>query len=157
MLGKAASGFAIAMRDGRAGPRWARGCAILLAASAACGGGPKLTNLRCRETPCQDPEDPFLLHLAVDFDDPSGTLSAGALELYTNGALEEAVSLSDLFTAQNIDASATQGTLQVDEEVSLTTLTAGEMFTAGLQARNGGGEESNTPTLSLTLTLGSGN
>ena len=34
----------------------------------ACGGGPQLTSLRCRDTAhCQDVEDPLKVLLAVDF------------------------------------------------------------------------------------------
>jgi hypothetical protein len=123
---------------------------------ASCGGGPKLSNLRCRQVPCQDPEDPFMLRLQVDFDDPSGTLGSGALELLVDGDVQEAVSLSDLFSAQGIAATATQGTLQVDEELQLETVSAGEQLSAGLRAKNGDGEESNAPELDLVLSLGGG-
>jgi hypothetical protein len=129
------------------------GAGLLLLAN--CGtSGPQLTNLRCRQSPCQDPEDPFTLRLAVDFSDGTGTMGQGSLELFTNGNLLEGVSLSDLFTAQGVPATATSGTLELDEPVSLTTITQGEQFTVGLQARNGVQQSSNTPTLSLTLTLG---
>ena len=122
-----------------------------------CGKGPSLTNLRCRQVPCQDPEDPFKLRLQVDFSDDSGTLGAGSLSLYTNGTLTDGVSLADIFQAQGIDSTATSGTLQVDQELMLSSVTEGETFTAGLQARDGQGETTNLPTLSLTLSLGGGN
>ncbi len=128
--------------------------AVCLLSGACGGGGPQLTNLRCRQTPCQDPEDPLSLRLEVDFSDSTGTLSQGSLELFTNGDLLEAVSLSDLFTAQGIATNATSGTIQLDEPVDLTMITEGEQFTAGVQARDGAGQSSNTPTLALTLTLG---
>ena len=130
--------------------RWA----ALLLLCAACGGGPRLTNLRCRESPCQDPEDPFMLRLAVDFSDPSGTMGAGALELLLNGNLVEGVSLADLFNAQSIALNATEGTLQVDEALSLSSVHSGETFSAGLRARNGQAQESNAPELDFTLSLG---
>jgi hypothetical protein len=120
----------------------------------ACGGGPQLTNLRCRETPCQDPEDPFKLRLAVDFADPSGSLGGGVLELLQDGVVLDAVTLGDLFTAQGIPGDATRGTLQVDEDLQPTTVTIGETVIAGLRAKNGDAQQSNTPSLSLTLSLG---
>ena len=130
-----------------------RGGATLLLLCAACGGGPRLTNLRCRESPCQDPEDPFKLRLAVDFSDPSGTMGAGALELLLNGNLVEGVSLADLFNAQSIALNATHGTLQVDEDLTLSSIQSGENVAAGLRARNGESQESNAPELDFTLTL----
>jgi len=135
-------------------PKQSRWCALALLL-AACGGGPQLTHLRCRETPCQDPEDPFKLRLAVDFSDPSGTLSEGTLELLLDGTLQNAVSLNDLFTAQGIGARATSGTLSVDEEFALDSVSSGESFNVGLTAKNGDGQSSNTPELDLTLELGS--
>lgn len=129
------------------------GASLLLL--TGCGArGPQLTNLRCRQSPCQAPEDPFTLRLAVDFSDDTATMSNGSLELFTNGNLLEGISLSDLFTAQGIPAAVTSGTLQLDEPVNLTTITQGEQFTIGVQARNGVAQSSNTPSLSLTLTLG---
>jgi hypothetical protein len=95
-----------------------------------------------------------MLRLAVDFSDPSGTMGAGALELLLNGNLVEGVSLADLFTAQGIALNATEGTLQVDEALSLSTVQSGETFSAGLRARNGQAQESNAPELDFTLSLG---
>ncbi len=131
-----------------------RRSATLLVLCAACGGGPRLTNLRCREIPCQDPEDPFKLRLAVDFSDPSGTMGAGALELLLNGNLVEGVSLADLFNTQNLAANATQGTLQIDEDLSLSSAQSGTTFAAGVRVRNGQEQESNAPELDFTLSLG---
>ena len=45
---------------------------LLLA--VACGGGPQLSNLRCRDpAQCQDVEDPLKVLLAVDFLDDTAT------------------------------------------------------------------------------------
>jgi hypothetical protein len=127
-------------------------CAALLC--AACGGGPQLTNLRCRVDPCQDPEKPFTLRLSVDFSDGSGTLSQGALELRVNGNTQSALSLADLFSAQLLSATSTSGTLQFDQDVSLDKVTQAESFTTSVVARDGQGRESNEPQLGFKLTLG---
>lgn len=87
---------------------------LLLVLASACGGGPKLSSLRCRANPCQDVHDPLKLLLAVDFEDPSGTLGAGALELRLDGATQNAVALKDVFAAQGLDPKATKGTLALD-------------------------------------------
>ena len=128
--------------------------ALAAALSAGCGGGPQLSNLRCRMTPCQHPEQPFTLRLAVDFDDSSGTLGKGALELRVNGKTQSAISLAELFSAQQIDPAAKQGELDVDQDVVLDRVGQDQPFTAGLVAHNGQGQASNEPTLSFKLTLG---
>jgi hypothetical protein len=150
------------VRAGPLGVAWTRTsraaapslCLLAALATAACGGGPQLSNLRCRETPCQDPEKPFTVRLAVDFSDPTGTLGAGALELLVDGNVQSAVSLADLFAAQHLDAKATAGTLAVDEDVTLGQVVQDQTFNAGLQARNGLGQSSNQPSLTFKLTLG---
>ena len=81
----------------------------LLLLLAACGGGPKLTNLRCRVNPCQNTEDPLKLLLAVDFSDDSGSLDKGGLDLRVNGNSQQTVSLADIFAAQNVAAGTRSG------------------------------------------------
>ena len=69
----------------------------------ACGGGPQLSNLRCRDPAhCQDVEDPLKVLLAVDFLDDTATLDKGVLNLRVNGGTQQTVSLSDMFAAQGI-------------------------------------------------------
>ena len=51
---------------------------------AACGNGAVLSNLRC-DGACQDVANPFLLKLAVDYDDPEGTLAACTLGVTVDG------------------------------------------------------------------------
>ncbi len=125
-------------------------------AAAGCGGGgPQLSNLRCRDPQhCQHPEDPFRVLLAVDFDDPTGTLDNGALDLRVNGNTQASVSLRDLFAAQSIAPGTKKGTLQVDEEFVLDRVTQGESVKVGLLATNGQGRGSNEPSLIFTLHLG---
>jgi hypothetical protein len=128
---------------------------LLVAAAAACGGGPQLSNLRCRiPGKCQHAEDPFRLLLAVDFIDGSGTLSKGVLDLRVGGRTQQTVALHDLFAAQQISPDAKKGTLQVDEEVALDRIFQGEQVQVGLLATNGQGHDSNEPSLTFTLHLG---
>ena len=111
--------------------------AFALAATAAllaCGGGPRLTNLRCRADPCQDVEDPFRLLLAVDFDDPTGTLGAGELDLRVDGRTANAIALKDVFNLQNVPLGATKGTLQIDDDVALNKVCQGVQFKVSLLA-----------------------
>lgn len=123
---------------------------------AACGSGPKLSNLRCRNAAkCQHPEDPFRLLLAVDFDDPTGTLDKGALDLRVSGNTQNSVSIRDLFTLQNLAAGATHGTLDIDDEVVLDRVQQNQQFTVSLLATNGAGQGSNEPKLTFNLHLGS--
>ena len=121
---------------------------------AACGGGPRLSNLRCRATPCQSPEQPFTLRLSVDFSDGTGSLGKGALELRVDGSTQSAVSLADLFSAQHLDPAATHGTLLIDQDVVLDRVGQNQSFAASVVAHNGQGQKSNEPTLSFKLTLG---
>ena len=134
--------------------------ALLLTLAAvlvvACGGsGPKLKNLKCRTAPCQSPEDPFRLSLQVDFDDPTGALSAGELDLRVDGKTQTAIALRDLFTSQKLDLAAKTGTLQIDDDVLLSQIKEGATFTLSLLATNGKGQDSNEPTLTFTVHLGS--
>ena len=133
----------------------------LLAASVlaltACGGpGPKLKNLHCRTPSCQDVEDPFKVLLAVDFDDQTGTLQAGELELRVEGKTQTAVALKDLFNSQNIAAAAKTGTLNIDDDVVLSNVKEGQVFHVSLIAVNGQGHDSNEPSISFTVHLGGG-
>ncbi len=128
---------------------------LLLVAACGGGGGPQLSNLRCRDPQhCQHPEDPFRVLLAVDFDDETGTLAQGALDLRINGSTQASVSLQDLFAAQSIVPGTKKGTLQVDEEFVLDRVTQGESVKVGLLATNGQGRDSNEPSLTFTLHLG---
>jgi hypothetical protein len=121
----------------------------------ACGGGPHLTNLRCRDASrCNDVEDPLKLHLAVDFEDGSTTMSGGALELRLEGQTQRAVSLDDVFVAQGIAPDATRGTLAVDDVLLLDRVANGQEVTVGLLATNGSGQESNEADAKFTLRLG---
>jgi hypothetical protein len=136
--------------------------AVAVAAAAAlalagCGGsGPKLHNLRCRTDSCQHPEDPLRVLLAVDFDDPSGTLASGSLELRVDGRTQIAVALRDIFNLQGLAADARTGTLQIDDDVLLSSIKDGTQFKLSLLATNGQGHDSNEPSMSITVHLGSG-
>jgi hypothetical protein len=127
----------------------------LFAFSMACGGGPHLGNLRCRDTSrCTDVEDPFKLLLAVDFEDSSKTLSAGALELRLGGQTQRAVALAGAFVAQGIGQDATRGTLAIDDDLVLDRASDGQELTVGLLATNGRGEQSNEADAKFVLRLG---
>lgn len=126
-----------------------------LLCAVACGGGPQLSNLRCRDPAhCQDVEDPLKLLLAVDFSDDSGTLGAGVLNLRVNGGTQQTVSLADIFTAQGLDAAAKKGTLQIDDDMTLDKLSQGQEVEVSVVAVNGDGKGSNEPSLSFSLHLG---
>ena len=94
------------------------------------------------------------LHLAVDFEDGSKTLSEGALELRLGGQTQRAVSLPDVFVAQGIARDATRGTLLIDDVLLLDRVTNGEEVTVGFLATNGNGQESNEADAKFTLRLG---
>lgn len=122
---------------------------------AACGGGPHLSNLRCRDPQhCQDVEDPLKLLLAVDFSDDSGTLGQGVLDLRVGGSTQSTVSISDMFTAQNIAQGTRRGTLQIDDVMTLDKLLQGEQVLVSVAAVNGKGQQSNEPDITFTLHLG---
>ena len=121
----------------------------------ACGGGPQLSNLRCRNpAQCQDVEDPLKVLLAVDFSDDSGTLSQGVLNLRVSGTTQQTVSLADIFTAQGIAAGMTKGTLQIDDDMTLDKMSQGQQVQVSVVAVNGRGHSSNEPSLTFSLHLG---
>ncbi len=126
---------------------------LLLA--AACGGGPRLNNLRCRDAAhCQDVEDPLKVLLAVDFSDDSGTLDKGVLNLRVDGNTQQTVSLADIFTAQSIPAGARTGSLRIDDDMTLDRLNQGQQISVSLVAIDGQGHSSNEPSLTFMLHLG---
>jgi hypothetical protein len=127
----------------------------LLLLLAACGGGPQLTNLRCRVGGhCQDVEDPLKVLLAVDFIDNSGTLDKGVLNLKVDGNTQQTVSLADIFTAQSIGSGARTGTLRIDDDMTLDRLNQGQQISVSLVAVDGQGQASNEPSLTFMLHLG---
>ena len=122
---------------------------------AACGGGPQLSNLRCRDAAhCQDVEDPLKVLLEVDFSDDSGTLDEGVLNLRVNGNTQQTVTVADMFTAQGLAAGTKKGTLKVDQDMTLDRLSQGAEVKVSMVAVNGKGQDSNEPELSFTLHLG---
>jgi hypothetical protein len=121
---------------------------------AACGGGPRLTDLRCRSSTCQSNENPLLLQLAVDFSDESGTLDKGSLDLRVNGSSQHKLPLADVFVAQGIAGGAKRGTLRIDDDLRLDRIAQGEQFSLSVVATNGEGHDSNEPRLSFSLHLG---
>ena len=127
----------------------------LLILLAACGGGPQLSHLRCRDpAACQDVEDPLKVLLAVDFTDNTGTLGAGVMNLRVNGNTQQTVTIADMFAAQGIAAAATKGTLQIDQDMTLDKLSQGQQIEVSAVAVNGRGQGSNEPSLTFTLHLG---
>ena len=124
---------------------------------AACGGGPSLTNLRCRDPAhCQDVEDPLKLLLAVDFRDDTGTLGEGVLNLRLGGNTQQTVSIADIFTAQNIAPGTRSGTVRIDDDIFLDKMSQGMSVRVSAVAVNGQGKHSNEPSLTFALHLGSG-
>ena len=136
--------------------RYALIAALCLALGGCGGSGPKLTRLRCRADPCQDAENPFLVKLAVDFSDSSGTLGSGALDLRVDGKTQSAVALRDLFNVQGLALTAKTGTLNIDQDVQLSSVKDGIVFHVSLVATNGQKQDSNEPSLAFTLHTGSG-
>jgi hypothetical protein len=121
----------------------------------ACGGGPQLTNLRCRNPQqCQDVEDPLKVLLAVDFSDDSGTLGQGVLDLRVAGNTQQTVSIADMFAAQGIAPGTKKGTLAIDDDMTLDRFSQGEKIDVSVVAVDGQGHGSNEPTISFTLHLG---
>ena len=104
-----------------------------LALLLACGGGPRLTNLRCRDAAhCQDAEAPLKVLLAVDFADESGTLDKGVLNLRVGGNTQQTMSLSGLFAAQGIAPGTRKGTLKVDDDFTLDRMSQDQRVTLSL-------------------------
>ena len=130
------------------------GLLLAVLAPLGCGGGPQLSNLRCRVDPCQHPEKPFTLRLAVDFSDGTGAFSKGALELRVNGATQSAVSLAEIFSAQLLDPAAIAGTINFDQDVVLDRIGQNQSFTSSVIAHDGQGQKSNEPQFGFKLTLG---
>jgi hypothetical protein len=123
--------------------------------AAACGGGPQLTNLRCRDAAhCQDLEAPLKVLLAVDFADDSGTLDKGVLNLRVGGSTQQTVALADIFTAQGIAPGTRKGTLRIDDDLMLDRMGQGQEVAVSLVAVNGQGHGSNEPSLTFKLHLG---
>lgn len=121
----------------------------------ACGGGPRLTNLRCRDPArCQDVEDPLKVLLAVDFADDTGTLDEGVLDLRLDGNTQQTVSLSDIFAAQGIAKGTKKGTLKIDDDFTLDRMSQGQAVLVSLTAVDGAGHGSNEPNITFTLHLG---
>lgn len=121
----------------------------------SCGGGPQLTNLRCRDPKqCQDVEDPLKVLLAVDFADSSGTLDQGVLDLRLGGKTQQTVTLADLFTAQGIAPGTRKGTLRIDDDMTLDRMAQGQRIEVSVVAINGQGHGSNEPSLTFMLQLG---
>ena len=126
-----------------------------LALLMACGGGPQLTNLRCRDAArCQDAEDPLKVLLAVDFADDTGTLGQGVLNLRLGGSTQQTVSLSDIFAAQGLAKGTKKGTLNIDDDFTLDRMSQGQGVSVSLVAVNGAGQGSNEPSITFTLHLG---
>lgn len=126
-----------------------------LALLVACGGGPHLSNLRCRDAArCQDAEAPLKVLLAVDFADETGTLSQGVLNLRVGGSTQQTVTLADLFTAQGLAPGAKRGTLKIDDDFTLDRMSQGQEVSLSLVAVNGEGHGSNEPGLKFLLHLG---
>ena len=126
----------------------AAGAALL----AACGSSPKLTSLRCQAA-CQSAEDPFQLKLAVDFADPTGTLSTGVVTVKVNTTTQAVLQLSSVFKASGVDPAATSGTLRLSPDVVLQTVQAGQTFDVSIVATDGDGAGSNEPKLTLGISL----
>jgi hypothetical protein len=121
----------------------------------ACGGGPQLSNLRCRDPAhCQDVEDPLKVLLAVDFLDDTGTLDKGVINLRVNGGTQQTVSLSDMFVAQGIATGTKKGTLRIDDDMTLDRMSQGQQIQVSVVAVNGQGHGSNEPSLTFSLHLG---
>lgn len=119
---------------------------------AACGNAPKLSSLRCQSA-CQAAVDPFQLTLAVDFSDPSASLSTGTLTVKVDTSTQAVVQLSAVFKASGVDPAATSGTLRFTPDVVLQTVQSGQSFDVSVVAKNGDGAASNEPKLTLGISL----
>jgi len=130
-------------------------CLLPLLLCAACGGGPHLSSLRCRDAKaCQGVENPLELLLAVDFDDSSGTLDKGTLNLRVDGQTQQQLSMAGLFAAQQIAAGTQKGSLQFANDMLLEQMTQGQKVHVSVKAVNGQGDDSNEPNLDFALHLG---
>jgi hypothetical protein len=102
------------------------------------------------------PTNPLVLLFRVGFRDSDEDLSQGTLTLIINGEPSEAtaIGLQELFTATGLPLTTVAGTLEFVLEVQLTVNslpTPGSTFDVGVQAVDGAGHESNTPTVTLQI------
>lgn len=104
---------------------WAA-CAVAL---AGCGSAASLSNLRC-DASCQDVADPFLMNLAVTFDDPAAVLARSDLVVQINGASAATYKLETLIVPKG----ATAGTLRFPLSLHFRSVTDGETFELGVQS-----------------------
>ena len=130
---------------------------LLLAAS--CGpdeNAPILTSLRCvDQRHCQDPLNPFLLHLQVNFSDADGDFGnpASTINVRLDDTLQETKPAAQWFAAAGLDTRATSGTLKFDLEVRFQNIEDGQRFVVAVDAKDAAGHESNQPELLMELRL----
>lgn len=110
-------------------------------------GGPSLAALRCEST-CQDVQNPFLLRLLVDYEDPDRVLPTGHLVASIDGSEQDAMALASLMPA----SPPPSGTFAFPLPLHFSTLQDGRRFTVSVHAVSGD-EETNATSLDLVLGL----
>lgn len=96
---------------------------VCACALAACGGSARLSDLRC-DGACQSPADPFLLTLAVTFDDPAKELETSRLLVHVDGKPALAADARDLMAP----AGAPAGTIRFQVPLKFRTVTDKQEF-----------------------------
>lgn len=114
--------------------------ATLVALLTACGGGARVTGLRCANPDaCQDESDPLLLKLAVDVDDPDGSLAGGQLIVRLGKSDQARYSLDPLLTSGQHS-----GTVVFPLPLHFSTLGDGQAFEVGVRGAKGDDETNET-------------
>lgn len=103
---------------------------VLCTTLMACGPAASVTDLRCQER-CQDVEDPFLLLLEADLDDPDGELDGGKLVVSVDDKEQVALELDGLRDGTNATL------LRFSLPLRFRALHDGQTFTVGVRARRG--------------------
>jgi hypothetical protein len=97
-----------------------------------------------------------VLLFRVDFRDEDGDLSAGNLAVLINGktALADPLSMKDLFIKSGLPLNAQNGTLLFEVQMDIrddAPPESGSVFSVGVLATDGAGQESNRPTVTLEI------
>lgn len=116
-------------------------------AAFACGPSASISGLRCQET-CQSLEDPFLLLLEADLDDPDGEMSGGVLLIRINDAPSSALELDPLMKSTGGQVHV----LRFGVALPFDSVADGQKFTVHVRASHDGRQTGNT-TLPFTIHL----
>jgi hypothetical protein len=130
--------------------------ALVLTLLSACGDGvtPQLTRFSFTG---QAPDSPLVLLFDVDFIDGDGDLARGGLETFIDDRATSlgVISLVPIFIQNELPENATEGTLGIVLELSLSEATlppSGTEFEMSIRVVDAANHVSNEPAVSLEIT-----